>query len=113
VADVEILAEIALQITVGKENGSRTILADKRGFFTEMGVITVNECLIGCPADAFLAGFTVDTALSGTQRARLQDLCRLLHFFTKKTLLQGLNENGTIGVHRDLSSDAQRQHPSP
>jgi len=73
VADFKILAEIALQIAMGKENGSGPVSAHQRGFFAKMGVVSVNKSPIRCPANPFLARFPVNPAFSGAKRARLKD----------------------------------------
>jgi hypothetical protein len=98
-ADVEILAEIALQIAMGEENGSGPVLADQRGFFTEMGMISVNDRLIGGFADSFLTAQPVDAAFSGAKLAGLKDFGGLPNFVLQQPALQCVDITGSVVVH--------------
>jgi hypothetical protein len=99
VTDIEILAEIAFQIAMAEKNRSRAVPADERRFLAEMGMISVNNGMIGGAADAFLTVQPVDAAFSGAKLAVLQYFGDLLDLFLQKPAFQCVDITGSVVVH--------------
>ena len=67
-----VLAEDALQVTIGKKDGSRAVPAHQRCFFPEVRTVAGNHDLAGNVALSAFTGQTIDPAVTGAQAALFQ-----------------------------------------
>jgi len=81
-ADLVVLAVLAVQVTPGEEDRPRAAPADQRRFLPEVGVATGYDGPLPRAADRTLGAFpAVHATLPGADVARLQPLVCLLDFF--------------------------------
>jgi hypothetical protein len=99
VTDVEILAEIAFQIAMAEEYGTGSVPSDEWGFLSEMGVISINDGLVGSAADAFLAVQPVDVAFSRAKLTVPQNFGCLPNLLLQNPAFQCVDITGSVVVH--------------
>ena len=85
VTDLIVLAKDAVDIAVGKKDGTRALLPHQGVFFPEMGSVRRDYRLIPGAAQAPLAVVPVHQAIMGTEMALAQDVIRGLNLFLEET----------------------------
>jgi hypothetical protein len=84
--DGPVLAENAAEVTVGKEDGARSILTDQRHLLAEMGVIAENHRSHRSAAESLLPFLTIDPTSPWTEVATFENAIGLLNPLGQFTL---------------------------
>jgi len=90
VADFVVLAEDAEKTAGGKKYGSRALAADQRPFLSEVRSITGNRSQGSHAADAKTAGYSVNPAVLGADRAAFHEFARCSYAFCQLAAVKKL-----------------------
>jgi hypothetical protein len=88
--DLIILAKIAQQVTVTEKDGTRSMLANQGGFFTEMGIVGCHDGPTAGAAVAHFAGQAIDPTPAWAQTTLNQRLETYVYPTLQGAVSQGL-----------------------
>jgi len=94
VGDGPVLAEHATEVTVGEEDGTRSMLSNEGYLFAKMRLSHINQNSGWSPAESELTGFPVRPALPWTQLALLEHRVGLLNPLYQSALFLQLSVGG-------------------